>query len=179
MDSKANRKVEQYLQANGALHGVLEKQVRIGNAFLDLRHEGLIREPDDKAIWIHGLFAQLIVAHVEEESQATHQVSAYAVLLMIYFLFPLPDHNIKRDIGFNHLPHAVSVLQYCQPFCNDPIIGPDLAHLKVSIFKLRISDFSLTNDRYALENTIFYYKLAFSGYHQAMKRLPGHPLLNE
>jgi NB-ARC domain len=179
IDSEADRRVERHFRSNQSLQEVLEKQVRIENAFIDLRHSGLIRNPDDKTIWIHDLFAQLTVARLEEESQAIHQVTAYTVLLMIYFLFPLPEHNKEREICFRYLPHAVSVLQYCRPFYNDLTIGPELAHLTASTFGLRVPQLFPVKDQHAVENAIFYYQLAFTGYKHAWQRLRDHPLVTE
>jgi tetratricopeptide (TPR) repeat protein len=177
IDSEADRNVERNINNTAALRDVLEKPVRIENAYLDLRHAGLIRHPDDKTVWIHDLFAQLTVALLEEESQASHQVTAYTVLLMIYFVFPLPDHNKERETCFRYLPHAVSVLQYCRPFYNDLTIGPELAHLTASTFRLRISEFSPVKDGHAVDTAAFYYKLAVTGYQHALKRLREHPLV--
>jgi NB-ARC domain len=179
IDSGADKEIEQQFYGDAALREVLGKPVRINDAFLDLRHAGLIRNPDDKTIWIHDLFAQLAVALLEDKSQAVHQVTAHTALLMIYFLFPLPDHNIERETCFRYLPHAVSVLQYCQPFYNDLTIGPELAHLTASTFGLRISGVSVVKDQHTVENAIFYYKLAFTGYHHAWRRLRDHPLVTE
>lgn len=179
IDSEADRRLESHFHDNRPLREVLEKQVRIENAFLDLRHAGLIREPNDKTIWIHDLFAQLTIALLEEKSQAIHQVTAYTVLLMIYFVFPIPDYNKEKELCNKYLPHAISVLQYCRPFYNDLTIGPELAHLTASTFRLKMSSVSTPSDCDAAEKTIFYYRLAFIGYHQAWQRLREHPLVTD
>ena len=179
VDSQADKNLERHLRDDSALKEVLEKPVRTENAFLDLRQAGLIRNLDVKTVWIHDLFAQLTIALVEGESQATHQVTAHTVLLMIYLVFPLPDHDEKMAVCFRYLPHAVSILQRCRPFYNDLTIGPELAHMAASAFSLKISEFSATKDQDAVENAVFYYKLAFSGYHHAWKRLLDHPLVTE
>lgn len=179
IDSEADRHVERYFHGNGVLREVLEKQVRIENAFLDLRQAGLIRYPNDKTIWIHDLFAQLTVALMEEESRAIHQATAHMVLLMLYFLFPIPNYSENRRICFEFLPHAVSVLTHCKSFYNDLTIGPELAHLIASTFSKRIFKANLETDESALENAISYYKLAIVGYQHAWRRLREHPLVTE
>jgi hypothetical protein len=179
IDSEADRDVENYFHGNTALREVLEKPVRIENAFLDLRQAGLIRYPNDKTIWIHDLFAQLTIALMEEESRAIHQATAHMVLLMLYFLFPVPHYHGDLKICLKYLPHAVSVLTHCKSFYNDLTIGPELAHLIASTFAKRIFTANLTKDESALENAISYYKLAIFGYHHAWQRLRGHPLVTE
>jgi tetratricopeptide (TPR) repeat protein len=177
IDSEADRDLERFFRGNIALQDVLEKQVRIENAFLDLRNAGLIRQPDDKTIWIHDLFAQLTIALLEEESRATHQVTAHFVLLMIYFRFPLPGNS--RANCFKYLPHAISIIQHCRSFYNDLTIGPELAHMTAAAFRSKMKVYPPFNDQQDVENTIFYYKLAFTGYHHAWRRLRDHPLVTE
>jgi NB-ARC domain len=180
IDSRADQHLERHLCGDGHLKEVLEKPVRIENAFLDLRQAGLIRNLDVNTVWIHDLFAQLAIALVEEKAQATHQVTAHTVLLMIYLAFPLPSGDrVQRHRCFNYLPHAISVLQHCRPFYNDLTVGPELAHLTASTFSLRIFEFSSMKDQNAVENATFYYKLAFTGYYHAWKRLRDHPLVTE
>jgi tetratricopeptide (TPR) repeat protein len=179
IDSNADKAVEQFFKDNRLLRDVLEKDVRIENAILDLKKAGLIRRLNDKTIWIHDLFAQLTIALVEEESQSAHQVTAHMALLLIYFVFPLPDYNKEMAFCFRYLPHAITVLQHCRPFYNDLTIGPELAHLTASTFSLKISEFSPEKDQYAVDNAILYYKLAFVGYHHAWHRLRSHPLVTE
>jgi NB-ARC domain len=179
IDSAADRNVEHFLRKNSVLQDVLEKPSRIENAFIDLRQAGLIRYPDDKTIWIHDLFAQLTVALLEEESQTSHQATAYTVLLMIYFVFPIPDYSREYKFCLRYLPHAVCILSHCKAFYSGLTMGPELAHMTAATFNMKLALRDEERDPATEENAIYYYKLAFTGYHYAWRRLREHPLVTE
>jgi NB-ARC domain len=176
VDSNADKAVEQFFRNNRLLQDVLEKEVRIENALLDLKKAGLIRRPSDKIIWIHDLFAQLTIAVVEGKSQSTSRDIAHLVLLMIYLSFPIPDFFSNRDICSAYVPHAASILTYCTPFYRQLTMGPELAHLTASAIDL-ISHSSTNPER--KESLVKYYKLAVLGYRFAWDRLLSHPHITQ
>lgn len=172
VDSAADKAVEKFYKGNHVLRDVLEKEVRIENAILDLKEAGLVRSPNDKTIWIHDLFAQLTIASVEEESQELARNVAHLVLLTIYLSFPIPYAGINSQLCDLHLPHAMSILRHCAPFYKYLTMGPELAHMTASA--LSLTNAKDQSPEYK-KDLIHYYKLALFGYHSAWQRLRAHP----
>jgi NB-ARC domain len=176
IESDADRAVEQYYKGNRLLQDILEKDIRIENALLDLKEAGLIRRLNDKTVWIHDLFAQLTIAIVEKESLAISQTIAHLVLLMIYLSFPIPDSCRHRDNWLICLPHATCILTYCEPFYKNLTMGPELAHLTASGLDYHSSHDASPEQR---EKILKYFKLAHAGYHYAWARLRSLPGITE
>lgn len=176
IDTDSDRAVERFYKGDRLLQDVLEKDIRIENALLDLKGAGLIRRLNDKTIWIHDLFAQLTIATIEEESLAISQTTAHLVLLVIYLSFPIPDLSRSRDPCLACLPHATCILTYCAPFYKNLTMGPELAHLTASALDLNSPGNKSPEYR---EKLVKYYKLAIVGYHYAWGRLRSIPGITE
>lgn len=179
IDSAHDKFVEQFFHGSTPLQAVLEDELLREKAYLQLLHAGLVRYPDVKTIWIHDLFADLTKTLLEVQSPVTHQATAYLVLLMLYFQFPYPSGPRDIPVCYKYLPHAVSILDYCKPFYRGLTMWPELAHLTASTFTTRIKGLVLEKDGSAMEKALEYYKLAFSGYHHAWRRLLDHPLVTQ
>ena len=110
---------------------------------------------------------------------------------MVYLSLPVPERRWKaQQACYSGLPHAESCLRHLSNsgIFNDTTTGAELAHIVGSIIYLRWRTIghghSLNHTSVPspadpeLKRAIEYYKLAFTGYHAAWKRLMSHPKLD-
>ena len=178
LDSASDMLVAKYFEDNEALQDVLERQIRINDALLDLGHAGIIRRPKDQSIWIHDLFASLTKVFIEDESPQSDQAISHMALVTVFLAYPVPRSDLSIfDTCLLYLPHALLILKHCirVGLYNDSTAGAELAHIVASVLQIRgiayPNRISTRGQKTDHEEAILYYRLAFAGYMKAWRRL--------
>ena len=184
IDSTSDIEMQRYWQSDAKLKGVFDDEHQLNKALTQLESAFLIRLlPKRNAIWIHDLFAELMMAYINEyESQERSMVKAHTAATLVWLAFPITQNKLVAwDKRSEYLLHAQSCLRHMKEhgtLLMDANVGAELSHVVASrIWDRGGGRFACDGEelrRADYEMSVEYYQDALKGYLAARKRFVAH-----
>lgn len=184
VDSSHDIEMQQFWQSSPTFRGLFTDKSQMERSLNQLCDTGLVKRLDTQTLWIHDLFAELMVVHTAAmEDQGSARAKIHATATMVCLAIPIPQ-GVRW--GLEHkcmefLPHARRCLQALEEnaLLTESTIGSELSHVAGSALALQASradDFRIDRCDNAVwrehwHGALRHYNNAFKGYVAAQRGL--------